>query len=107
MTVETDTDRATLLADFGEACTVHPGNVAYSLSSKAAAITLIFDADYAELVGFEARIDSNKPVAIGRTSDLDDVRRGSMIQRGADEYKVVDIQPDGTGMTLLEFEGPR
>lgn len=107
MSVESDTDRATMLADFGETCTVHPGNVWPDLSSKARSAVLIFDADYVELVGVEARIDSNKPMAIGRTSDLTDVERGTMIQRGSDEYKVVDVQPDGTGMTLLELEGPR
>ena len=109
MTVETDADRLSLLSDHGEPATFSPGNVWPNRSSAAATITIIFDSDYVELDTERSSINSNNPLCQCRTIDVVDAVRGSVITRTstAKDYKIVNVEPDGTGFTLLELEGPR
>ena len=111
MTVETDTDRLTMLSDFGELTIFSPGAVYPNRSSDMVEdVYMIFDAETVELLADQAEINSKAPNALARTSDVAGVERNSMVERpnatGYDLYRVVDHQPDGTGMTLLELEGP-
>ena len=108
MTVETDTDRATMLIDFGELVKFSPGDVWPNRASDTAEIRVIFDAEYVELPGERVGINSDNPIAVGRTTDLEDAVRNSVLERSDGKaYKITSVQPDGTGITMLELEGPR
>lgn len=97
-----------MLADFGELVTFSPGDVWPNISDDTIDITVIFDYDYVELPGDRVAISSDNPVALGRSTDLAGAVRNSMLQRlDGSQYKVASVQPDGTGFTLLELEGPR
>jgi len=109
MTVETDTDRLTILADFGEPVKFSPGAVWPNHADSESDVTVIFDAEYVEVIGERTRINSDNPLCVGRTTDLAGAERNSVIRRTSTgkQYKVVSVEPDGTGITLLELEGPR
>lgn len=108
MAVETDTERATMLADFGELVTFSPGDVWPNRSDTTASIRVIFDAEYIELPGDRIGINSNALIAQARTSDISGAVRNSVLERSDGKlYKVTAVQDDGTGMTVLELEGPR
>ena len=109
MPVETESDRAAMLADFGEAVIFSPGDVWPNRADTHATITVIFDAEYIELSHEYSQSNSKTPVALGRTSDLSGAVRNSMLERTSTgkDYKIVNVEPDGTGITLLELEGPR
>jgi len=109
MTVETASDRLTMLSDFGESVTFSPGNCWPNRSDQAASITIIFDADYLELTAERQTINSNNPICLARSVDVAGAVRGSVINRTdtAKDYKVVNVEPDGTGITMIELEGPR
>lgn len=107
MPVESDNDRAHLLADFGQLVTFSPGETYPNRNNETAEITGIFDKAFFEIVGDLVAADSNQPVIVCRTIDVAGAERNSMVEIGADTYKVVGVEPDGTGITLLLLEGPR
>ena len=109
MTVESAADRLTMLADFGELVTFSPGDSWPDVANQAADITIIFDADYVEIDGERQSINSNNPICLGRSADLEGAVRNSVINRLSTGklYKIVNVEPDGTGFTMLELEGPR
>lgn len=106
MTVESDSDRLTLLADFGQTAKFSPGVTFPDRNGETADITAIFDNNFLEVRGIDSAVASSQPTILARTIDLADVVRNSMIELGADKYKVVGIEPDGSGMTTLLLEGP-
>lgn len=113
MSIENDSDRLYLVQDFGEEITFSPGNVWPDRASTSASVYMIFDREYMELPGEQIVTSSSNPIAQCRTSDVEGVKFGSVIERpvsdytGAiEKYKVVDVQPDGLGMTVLILEGP-
>ena len=109
MTVESDADRLTMLTDHGEQVEFSPGNVWPNRAGDHATVWIIFDAEYIEIITEHRALNSSQPLAIGRTSDLAGAVRGSMLERSGTgkDYKIVNVEPDGTGITLLELEGPR
>jgi len=109
MIPETDDDRLNLILDFGEECTFSPGNVWPNRSSGAAPVWIIFDAEYLEIVGERQSVNSTNTFCAGRTKDLAGAVRGSVINRlwNGQDFKIANVEPDGTGWTILELEGPR
>lgn len=107
MAVETDTDRSTMIADFGSTVTFSPGDTWPNRNDQTVEIKGIFDNEFFELVGEDTRIKSSQPMLICKTSDVSDAERNSVVEIGTDKYKVVGVEPDGTGITLLLLEGPR
>lgn len=105
MAVESAADRAMFLsvADFGV--------VARYLSSAGGetALTGIFDAAYLMIDAGEPGVSGSSPVFTCRSDDLNSLPIGRADQDdriviGGIEYAISDIQPDGTGMTLLILE---
>lgn len=92
MAIETDTERAVFLSDFGETF-VLPGSVE---------VTVIFDEPYIE----DLDISMKRPIIRGRTSDLSSLSYGDSVTRQADgqAYKVAEPKPDGTGMSAIRLE---
>ncbi len=91
MSVETATDRAAMLADFG--VTVVYG--AYTFTG-------IYDKAYVETAG----IADYRPTVTCRSSDVTgaSVAAGGAITVDGTSYTVVIIEPDGTGFTTLVLE---
>lgn len=74
----------------------------------------IFDASYQMIEMGQAGVASVAPVFICRSADLaalpmlkafaGDMNDGDTLQVSGQDYLVTDIQPDGTGMTVLILE---
>jgi hypothetical protein len=79
------------LTDFGETAILEGGSE----------ITVIFDNEYSAATLFERDVESSAPTAMGLTSDLEDVVHDSTIEIREITYRVIGIQPDGQGMTVL------
>lgn len=107
MPVESDAERASLLFEHGQQVTFTPGDAYPNRSNKTVVINAIFDNAYYAVFGDEAGANSRQPTLICRTSDTEDVARNSMVEVGSDVYKVVSPEPDGTGITVLQLEGPK
>jgi len=91
MAVETDTERAAMLADFGVDATV-----------GANTFTVIFENAYVEV----GDIAGTYPTALALDSDVSaySIARGTALTINSVSYKVRIPQPDGTGYTLLVLE---
>ena len=107
MAVETDTELTSLLSDFGDTVTFSPGSTYPNRNDDTVDIKAIFDNAFFEVIGEENPARSSQPSLVCKTSDVSGAERNSMIERGTDRYKVVGVEPDGTGITLLLLEGPR
>ena len=94
MTVETSQDRLTVLNDFGVDVTIG--------SSK---IKAIFDNPHQDItIGGEVPFSIQECSITARTADLTSVGQGSILVIDSVNYAVTDIQPDGTGMTMVMLE---
>ena len=95
MAVENDTDRSAFVNtdEFGESFTV-----------GASSFNAIIDNSYNE----DDRVESNEFVLTMRTVDVtsNSITRDTTVTRDSDsqDYKVREIQNDGTGMSMLVLE---
>lgn len=91
MTVELDRHRRAMLRRWGE-------DIAFGAETFRA----IFDDEHRE----DLDVSSTRPQLTVETKDVDDlgIARGDTVTRGTTSYTVRDIQPDGTGITLLDLE---
>ena len=96
-----------MLSDFGDNVTFSPGSTYPNRNDETATIRGVFDNEYYEIVGQENPARSSQPTLVCKTSDVADAERNSMIEIGTAVYKVVGVEPDGTGITVLLLEGPR
>jgi len=64
----------------------------------------IFDAEYFEPDAGFAGIQSAQPVFLCRTVDVASAAHGQTLVVASVNYKIVGVEPDGTGMTLLKLE---
>jgi hypothetical protein len=99
MAVETDIERAIMLADFGQ-------NVTYTVQGgSAATIKAIFDNQFIEVdsggsVGFAIQ----QPKLTCRTSDVVNCTEGDTFVISGTTYLSRIVQDDGTGMTEIVLE---
>jgi hypothetical protein len=63
---------------------------------------VIFDNAYADALGGFA--ESSGPTALVQSALVQDLAHGSQIEISARTWRVVEIRPDGTGMTTLVLE---
>ena len=92
MAVESDADRAVFLssADFG-----------ISATWNSTSFDVLFLNSYELLTIFEIQIEASNVSAYVKDSDISGLARGETVSINSVAYKVRDIQPDGTGMTIL------
>lgn len=64
----------------------------------------IFDAEYFQPDAGFAGIQSSQPVFLCRTVDVSSATHGQTLVVASINYKIVGVEPDGTGMTLLKLE---
>lgn len=69
-------------------------------SIKGRTLYAIFDAQYQEQLG----VSGSGPALTCATEDVADVPRGEVVTVGADSYRVVAVEPDGTGITVLRLQ---
>jgi len=82
-------DFSAFMADFGVPATI-----------GGAPVTVIFDNEYLAALD----VESSNPVALAASADVSAVVQGDAAVISAVNYTVAGIQPDGTGMTILELE---
>jgi len=82
-------NRAAFFADFGVPATI-AGNP----------VSVIFDNEYLASLG----VESSNPVALADDADVVGLAHGDAVVIGAVNYTVAEIQPDGTGFTIIELE---
>lgn len=81
---------ALYFADFGVNVTI-----------GAATVRGIFDAAFAETLGF---VGGTSPQLLCASADVSSVAEGTAITIAAVNYTVAEIHPDGTGVTVLKLE---
>jgi translation initiation factor 2 gamma subunit (eIF-2gamma) len=99
MAVETASDRAALLADFGEPVKYNP------TSGSVKTITAIFDNIYEEVeAGGTVGVSMQQPRLFVRTDDITGATEGDAITVRNVAYTIRVIMSDGLGMTELVLE---
>lgn len=94
MTVETMSDRLTMLSDFG-----------VDVKFGGRTFKGIFDSPHNPIeIGGEVAFSIQESSVIVRTSDTNGIAQGSLLVVDGRRYLVTDVQPDGTGMTNLALE---
>lgn len=91
-------DLDVFFADFGVTATPTVG----------AAITVIFDRAYLASLG----VESTGPVCVAQTADCTALEHGSVLAvtgtpggTGDGNYTITGIEPDGTGISVLQLRG--
>jgi hypothetical protein len=103
MPVETSADRAAMLSpkDWGVTAT-------YNSKGKRYPISGIFDREYQAVDVAEAEVSSTFPVFHIQTADLPcRYQFGDTIQIEGETFNIRDIQPDGTGISMLRLEATK
>lgn len=71
---------------------------------SAASIVGLFEAEYFEIPGEEAGVDSSVPVFFALEADVPTVAIGDGLVHEAIAYIIVSVQPDGTGIVVMRLE---
>jgi hypothetical protein len=66
-------------------------------------VPVIFDKAYFGALG--AMVETTGPQCVGKTADLASVVQGTAVVINATTYTVTGVQPDGTGITVLQLRG--
>ena len=64
-------------------------------------INVLFLNEHEAVMLFGLEVESASPLIMARDSDISGIQHGSTIVVSGITYKVIDIQPDGTGLTTL------
>jgi hypothetical protein len=64
----------------------------------------IFEKPYFGASGAEVDVESSKPTFLCQTSDVSSATHGDDLSISGTNYKVVGVEDDGTGVTLLILE---
>ena len=100
MAVESDADRLQYIDsdEFAVSVTMSVGTI-YETT-----ITGIFDNDYFEVDAGQVGVSTSVPMITCRTTDISNVLYSHKATISGDDYKVRDIQKDGTGMSVVVLE---
>ncbi len=73
-----------------------------TVGSTATNISVVFDSEYSTLntIGI-VEVSSAQPKALAIDTDVSTATIGSTLKIGDTTYYIIEIQPDGTGMTTL------
>jgi hypothetical protein len=63
-------------------------------------INVIFDEQYVDALG----VESSQPAATCSSTDAEDVDQNDMITISGREFRIIGVQPDGTGVTVLRLQ---
>ena len=100
MAVEDDAMRLDFLTDFGVTDATYTDVSAGSSST----ITALLQTDYLmEEVGGEVGVETATPIITARSSDISNIQQGDTIAISGTTYTIVEVRPDGEGMTKLRL----
>ena len=71
------------------------------LNGAATPIKVIFDNEYREIVLSSGSVEGRVPQCLAKSSDVEAAAHGNTLKVGATTYKIIGVQPDGTGITTL------
>ena len=54
--------------------------------------------------GLGMEVEGSQPVCTGRSADMTNVEIGDTIQISSVTYNIINVQPDGVGITALVLE---
>lgn len=74
------------------------------LSGAPKSITVLFDNDYKAIDLTSGVVASLGPVAFCKTADLTGTVKGGALAVGAVTYTITNVEPDGTGGTMLRLK---
>ena len=63
-------------------------------------INIIFDEQYIDVEG----VESSQPAATCQSADVADVEQDDALTVQGREFRIIGIQPDGTGVTVLRLQ---
>ena len=98
MAVEDDAMRLELLEDWGVSSTYTDTS-----ASSASTITAMLKREYFEESAGETTVQSSQPVAVVRTSDVNNVAHGDTLAISGTTYSIVEVSPDNEGLTQLRL----
>jgi len=96
--VETAADRLIMLNDFGVDCVYTPSG------GSAVTIKTILLNDYYSVETGSVAVEVNQPIAVIRTADAASIAHQDTMVIGGITYKVVNVRPDGTGISEIQLE---
>ena len=100
MAVEDDAMRLEFLEDFG----VTDATFTDVSAGSSSTISALLRNEYSlEVVGGEVGVQTTTPTAIVRTSDVPNVVQSDTLAISATTYTIVEVQPDGEGMSVLRL----
>ncbi len=86
--------------EFAVSVKVHPR------TDKEATVSIIFDEEYFDISVGEVGHSGSQPMALMSSTDVvnNSIDVNTIIEINSADYKVVEPQPDGTGLTMLIME---
>jgi hypothetical protein len=66
-------------------------------------VPVIFDEPHVDVLG-AGLMEASQPTVLGMSSDLGALKHGAPLQVSGRHWRVIGVQPDGTGMTRLLLE---
>jgi len=83
----------------------HGSSATITINGSGSSINVILNKEYFAIdPGLGMEVEGTQPVATGRSSDMTNVEIGDTIQISSITYNIVNVQPDGTGVTALVLE---
>lgn len=98
MAVESDNDRLSFLAieEFGVSATI-------TSNSSTSSVVGIFDNGHYQIDNGYSVVTTTDPQFLCRDIDIVNVAQGDAVVISGQNWSIVDIMPDGTGMTTLKL----
>ena len=79
----------------------HGKSATVTIDGSSSTISVILNNEYFAVAGESVDIDGTQPVATCRTSDVANIDTSDSITIDSVNYNITNIQPDGTGITVL------
>lgn len=79
----------------------HGTTASISIDGSSSNISVIINKEYFAIAGESVDVDGTQPVVTCRSSDVTGVDTDDTITIDTVTYNIVNIQPDGTGVTVL------
>tara|TARA_R100000697_G_scaffold72682_1_gene85040 strand:+ start:1740 stop:2042 length:303 start_codon:yes stop_codon:yes gene_type:complete len=79
----------------------HGATATVSINGSASSISVIINKEYFAIAGESVDVDGTQPVVTCRSSDVTNIDTADTIAIDGTTFNIVNIQPDGTGITTL------
>ena len=79
----------------------HGSTATVTINGSGSSISVIINKEYFAIAGESVDVDGTQPVVTCRSSDVTGIDTADTIAIDGVTYNIVNIQPDGTGMTTL------